>query len=182
MQWQFTGKNLEISDELKTYVQRKMDKLTRHLPNILQGEVEISRERTRAPEQRYVVQITLNHSGTILRGEQRAVNLYAVIDSVIDVMERQIERYKGKLMEKTRGIPPSKTEPAVVPTAPAELPEKVVKVKRFAVKPMPLEEAAEQMELLGHDFFVFYSATNNAFAVVYRRRDAGYGLLLPEVA
>lgn len=181
MELQLVGKNIEISQAVRSYVQTKLTRLIRHLPNTFVVEVEITREMTRAPEHRYVVQVTLNHDGTLLRGEERAVHLYATIDSVMDVMERQIERYKGKLQEKRRkGISLGKVEAS--PVVEEEQQRKVVKVKRFTVKPMSSEEAIDQMELLGHAFFIFIDDSRMQFSVLYRRLDGGYGLIQPELA
>lgn len=177
---QVVGKNVEISQEVRSYLERKLTRLTRHLPDISQVEVEITREMTKAPEHRYVVQVTMSHGNTILRGEERAAHLYATIDSVMDVMERQIERYKGRLLQRKRGASISKIE--VSPTAEEEHPGKIVKIKRFVVKPMPVEEAIEQMELLGHDFFIFLDDATAKFNVLYRRSDGDYGLIQPELA
>jgi len=173
------GKNTEISEQVRHYVERKIGKLDRHLPSIVEAEVVISRERSKAPHQRYVVQATLNSKGTLLRGEERGVDLFAAIDSVSGVLHRQIERYKGKLYYKGRGTSPLKGETLSPGT---ELPARVVRVKRFVVKPMSPEEAVEQMELLGHDFFLFFNPASGKFNVLYRRKDGDYGLIEPELA
>jgi putative sigma-54 modulation protein len=186
MELHFIGKNMEISPAARAYVQRKLNSLSRHFPNFFQGEVKITREMTKAPEHRYVVQVTLNHGGTILRGEERAIHLYAAIDKVAEVMKRQVDRYKGKLYHrgynKARGISLGRSENVPVEETQPEPTRKVVKVKRFEVKPMSLEEATEQMELLGHDFFIFLDDATAKFSLLYRRRDGDYGLIQPELA
>ena len=177
MELQISGKNMEISDELHRYVENRLDKLTRHLPRIIEGKVEISTEATKTPEQRYVVQVTLNHSGNLLRGEERAFQLHAAIDKVAELMDRQIERYKSKLYKKGKRVSLIRSE-----LAKEAAPSRVVRVKRFPVKPMSPQEAVEQMELLGHDFFLFLDAESGEFNLLYRRKAGDYGLIQPELA
>jgi putative sigma-54 modulation protein len=169
MELEISGKNIEISQRVRNQVQRKMNRLDRHLPNIRRGEVKISKEVTKSPQHHYIVQVTLNHSGTLLRGEEKAADIYTAIDMVIDTMDRRIERYKGKLYQRGKGLIP-----------PLEQPKEVVKAKRFMVKSMSVEEAVEQMELLGHDFFIFTNVATERHSVLYRRHDGNYGLIEPE--
>jgi putative sigma-54 modulation protein len=100
---------------------------------------------------------------------------------VADVLDRRIERYKGKFYYRGRGISPRKSAPSTTAVEESVPPGKVVRVKRFAVKPMSVEEATEQMELLGHDFFIFWDTTEDKSNVLYRRRDGDYGLIVPEL-
>ena len=178
MELQITGKNVKLVPEVRHYIERKLGKLSRHLPNITGSKVEISEEKTRSPQQRFVVQITIEGSGTLLRGENKGENLREAIDKVVATMERQIERYKGKLYDKRKGssFARSKFSEEGETTSPS-----VVKVKRFAVKPMSVAEAIEQMELLGHDFFLFFNAENEELNLLYRRKDGNYGLIEPEL-
>src|SRR3990170_8217971 len=96
MEWQISGKNMEVSEEVRRHVEQKLGKLVRHLPTLLLSQVEISQEKTRSPQDRYIVQVTLDNRGTLLRSEARASDVYTAIDSVSGVLDRQIERYKGK--------------------------------------------------------------------------------------
>jgi len=174
------GKNTEISEQVRQYIDRKLGRLDRHLHTIAEAEVAIAREMTKSRQDRYVVQVTLSSKGSLIRGEERGVDIFAAIDSVSDVLDRQIERYKGRLYNKGRGSSPLKAE---LPLADeAEQRGRVVKVKRFMVKPMDAEEAVEQMELLGHDFFLFHNSASGQFNVLYRRKDGDYGLIEPEMA
>ncbi|GAG22527.1 unnamed protein product, partial [marine sediment metagenome] len=161
------GKNTEISEKVRQYIDRKFSRLDRHLNTITEAEVAIATEMTKSRQDRYVVQVTLSSKGSLIRGEERGVDLFAAIDSVSDVLDRQIERYKGRLHNKGRGSSPLKAELPL--TAEAEQRGRVVKVKRFTVKPMDAEEAVEQMELLGHDFFLFLNSGSGQFNVLYRR-------------
>lgn len=181
MELQITGKNTKVSAPVRRLLERKIGNLARHLPNIAEAEVEVSMETTRSRQHRYVVQVTLNSDGTLLRGEERGVDIYAAINSVAAVMDRQIERYKGKLYYKGRGTSPTRSE--LLPgaeTVEARAAGRALRIKRFDVKPMSLDEAAEQMELLDHDFFFFLNADTGQFNVLYRRRDEEYGLIEPQ--
>ena len=173
MKLRIIGKNKEISPEISQYLEKKLRKLDRHLPNIFEGVVEISQEMTKDPEKRYVVQITLTHSGTVLRDEQRAADIHSAIDSAIDVMDRRIERYKGKLYRKGRGEKPLPSK------GPEEI--EIVREKRFLLTSLSVEQAVEQMELLGHDFFLFINAETGLYSLVYRRRGGNYGLIESEL-
>ena len=165
---------------VRAYIERKLGKLNRHLPNIIESKVEVAEEMTKSAEQRFVAQVTIDSNGTLLRGEERADELFAAIDKVVAVMDRQIERYKGKLYDKGRGSSLARSEfsPEVAAAEPAE---KVTKVKRFKVKAMPVTVAIDQMELLGHDFFLFFNAHTEELNLLYRRKDGNYGLIEPEL-
>ena len=180
MKLQITGQNIEISLPVRRYVERKLDKLSRHLPSITETKIEIAEEKTKSPEQRYLVRVTIASSNTLLHGEERGQNLFTAIDKVAEIMNRQIEHHKGKLYEKGRGNSMargklSKEDEPVLPS------RRVVKVKRFAVKPMSVAEAAEQMEALEHDFFLFFNAETEEINLLYQRRDGNYGLIEPEL-
>ena len=180
MELQITGKNVKLMPAVRRYIERKLGKLTRHLPNIMESKVEISEEKTKSPQQHFVVQVTVNSSGTLLRGEERGEDLLTAIDKVVAVMTRQIEHYKGKLHDKKRSSSLARGESSQeVETA--QLPIRVTRVKRFATKPMSVAEAIDQMELLGHDFFLFFNADAEELNLLYRRRDGNYGLIEPEL-
>ncbi len=182
------GKNIDVEEAAEKYIRDKFNKLERHLSDIDEVKVELSRENTRSAENRYVVQATVNSHGTLLRGEERAGNLFTAVDSVVDVLNRQIERFKGKVYRSKRRDKSSIKQLAAEQAgleekAPTEEERReIVKVKRFPVKPMSPEEAIEQMELLSHDFFIFYNAENDRFSVLYRRGDSNYGMIEPELA
>lgn len=180
MELQITGKNVEISPAVHQYVERKLSKLNRHLRNIVEAKVEITEEKTKSRDQRFVVQVTIESNGTSFRSQERGENLFSAIDKVVGILNRQIERYKGKLYEKGRGSSLARGglgEEVVE----KETMRKVVKIKRFLVKPMSVDEAMEQMELLGHDFFLFYNADDEGLNLLYRRKDGDYGLIKPEL-
>ena len=180
MELQITGQNIEISAAVRSYIERKLGKLNRHLPNIAVSKVEIVEEKTKSPQQRFVVQITIDSKGTLLRSEERGEDLFTAIDRVTAIMDRQIEHYKGKLYDRGRGNSTARGEfgGGVEASTPSS---RVVRVKRFAVKPMSVAEATDQMELLGHDFFLFFNADSEQLNVAYRRKDGDYGLIQPEL-
>ena len=180
MELQIAAQNMELSPAVRRYVERKLVRLNRHLPNITASKVEITEEQTKSSQQRYIVQMSLDSSGILLRGEERGGDLFTAIDKVTEIMDRQIEHRKGKLYEKGRGSSLARNEFSeevkVMGT-----PKKVVKVKRFAIKPMPVAEAIEQMELLRHDFFLFLNADTGEVNLLYRRKDGNYGQIEPEL-
>ena len=172
-----SGKNLEVSEGLKEYVEKKIGKLDRYLPSLTEARVEFAMEKTKSASQREVVQVTLRTNGTILRGEERASDFGTAVDIVIEKLEKQIERYKGKhnrSRAQTERTTPMEAEPEE-----AETP-RVVRMKRFRTRPMTEEDAIEQMELLGHSFFVFTHRERGTINVLYRRNDGDYGVIEPE--
>ena len=179
MELKITGKNMELTPTVRRYIERKLDKLNRHLPNIIESEVEISEEKTKSPKHHFVVQVKATGSGIRLRGEERGEDLFQAIDKVAAIMTRQLENHKGKRYEKGRGNSLARGEfKEEIETTKA--PE-VVKVKRFAIKPMSVAEAADQMELLGHTFFLFFNADTEELNLLYQRKDGNYGLIEPEL-
>lgn len=177
MQLIVQGKNMEITDRLREYVEKKVSKLDRYLPTITEAWVELSVEGTKSAKDRQVAQLTVRSKGTLLRAEERSADMFASIDAIVDKMYSQIVRYKGKRYGRGRG--PGEMPP--VEEFEEETP-RIVRTKRFQVAPMSEEEAIEQMELLGHDFFVFFNFNTDMMNVLYRRRDGNYGLLEPELA
>ena len=177
-------RNLELSDFLRDYVEKKTRKFDRHLPGITECRVELSVANAKNAKQRQTAQITIrSKNGTTLRAEERSADMLASIDAAVDKMNRQIERFKGKRYRGRGRAPAPRPEipPEETPEEEEEGPN-IVRVKRFEVAAMSAEEAIEQMELLGHDFFVFYDPDAENIGVVYRRQDGNYGLLQPELA
>ena len=180
MEVQITSQHIDISPEVRSRIEHKLSKLNRHLPEITAFKVELVRGKTKSPQQRFVAHVTLDANGTLLRGEERGEDLFTVIDKVTAIMDRQIERYRGKRYRKPRGssLVRGKSEELVKGES---LRDKVVKVKRFPVKPMPVDEAIEQMELLGHDFFLFHNEGTEELNLLYRRKDGNYSIIEPEL-
>jgi putative sigma-54 modulation protein len=182
MELTIKGKNVEVTDRLHDYVEKKIGKLDRYLPAISEAWVELSTEGARAAQDRQVCQVTVRANGTILRAEERSDDMFTSIDAVLDKMYRQIARYKGKRKNRWRGAGvaaeplPLEAEESVEEEA-----NSIVRTKRFRMTPMNPDEAVEQMELLGHDFFVFYNPDEGQINVIYRRKGGDYGLLQPEL-
>jgi putative sigma-54 modulation protein len=171
--------NVEISETIQAYVEKKVGKLGRYLPTLDEGKVEISREGTKLPEQRFTVQVTLESRGVLIRAQEKSKDVRAAIDKVVNVLSKRIERHKGRLYDKSRGVSFAR-QGAAIEEEEIEAPKRVVKTKRFLVKPMPIDEAMSQMELLGHDFFLFVDADTDRLNLLYRRNDGNYGLIEPE--
>jgi putative sigma-54 modulation protein len=182
MQLTIKGKNVEITDWLHQYVEKKIGKLDRYLPTITEARVELSVEKAKSAQDRQVAQVTLRSNGTILRAEERSDDMFASIDAVLDKMYRQIARYKGKRRDRGRAPQGERPPLPLEEEYGEEESRRIVRVKRFDMVPMDQDEAIEQMELLGHDFFVFFNVETDSVNVVYRRRDGHYGLLQPELA
>jgi putative sigma-54 modulation protein len=145
--------------------------------------VDLAEEKKSKSPDQHIAQITLRHQrGTILRAEERTGDIFAAVDGVVDKLYRQIEKYKGRRRKKGENVDQfSAIETAV--ELPAEDFEtgKIIRRKTFSAVPMHEEEAIEQMELLGHDFFVFVSGASGNVNVLYRRNDGNLGILVPEV-
>jgi putative sigma-54 modulation protein len=170
---------VEVTDRLREYVESKVEKLDRYLPAITEARMELSTEQTRSAEDRQVAQLTLHLKGMLLRSEERSADMFAAVDNVMDKIKRQIDRYKSKRRNRYRSAPVEIVPPAVEEEE--SEPGEIVRTKRFRVTPMDPAEAIEQMELLGHSFFVFYNVDEGQINVVYGRRDGNYGLLQPEL-
>ena len=175
------GKNVEVTDRLRNYVEKKIGKLDRYLPSISEAWVELSTEAAKAAQDRQVCQVTVRSNGTILRAEERSDDMFTSIDTVLDKMYRQIARYKGKRKNRWRGASatPEPLPLELVEEEAEEPPAAIVRTKRFPITPMHTDEAVEQMELLGHDFFVFFNANEGEINVLYRRKDGDYGVIQP---
>jgi putative sigma-54 modulation protein len=184
MDIQITGKNLDVLPTVRSYITKKLGKVDKYLDKIVAFEVVISEEKTRSPEQRSVVQVTINNHGTLLRSEERGPDTRTAIDKVSETLNRQIEHYRGKLpyanKRKSNSIRTSSvtTDTAIEEeTAVEEESPKIVRTKKFDIKPMSVEEALDQMVLLSHDFFLFYNQDNHQINLLYRRKDGDYGLI-----
>ncbi|MEW9094429.1 MAG: ribosome-associated translation inhibitor RaiA [Clostridiaceae bacterium] len=168
------GKNIEITNALRNVVEKKLDKLDKYFSPNVEAHATLSVQKNRQ-----IIEVTIPFNGVILRGEEATEDMYASIDLVVDKLERQIRKQKTKLQKRLYGdslrfqsIPDEEDKDTHEP--------KIVKTKKFAVKPMSDEEALLQMELLGHNFFVYESADTGDVNVIYKRKDGNYGLIEPE--
>ncbi len=190
MKLEVHGRNIEVTDWINEYVEKKVNRLERFLPQVREARADLVYSDTRAAADRYTAQLTIWANGQILRAEESTGDIFASIDAIVDKMSRQIERYKGRRFKsKRRSSAASMAETELAATYLPEEEEEavgeevqgeIVRTKRFLAQPMSTEEAIDQMELLGHDFFVFFSMDDSAMNVVYKRRDGNYGLLQPQ--
>ena len=178
MQLRVKGRGVAVSESIRAYAEKRLGKLERQLrdPRI---ELELGVENNPSIKAHHVAEATVWTRGPTIRAREKAPDMRAAIDQLVDKLERQITRYRDK--RKRHG---SRSRQAAVPIEGVPMPEaedrQIVKTKQFAVKPMTPEEAVLQLELVGHDFFVFRDADSNEVNVVYRRRDGNYGLIEPE--
>ncbi len=177
MRLQVKGKNVEVSESVRQYAEKRLGKLEKQLADPTQVELELAMERNPAIADNHVAEATIWTKGPTLRARESAPGWEASIDQLVDKLERQVVRYREK-RHKHHARGQKRAEAAPVSEG---LPEpKLVKTKRFAMKPMSAEEASLQLELVGHDFFVFENAESGETNVVYRRRDGDYGLIEPD--
>lgn len=170
------AKNIELTQALKEIVQKKISKLEKYF------EVEVEAKATLSVQKnRQIIEVTMPFNGAILRSEESTDDMYKSIDLVEDKLERQIRKQKTRLSRKNNGS----LKFAALNDSKVESNEddegSLVKVKKFGVKPMDSEEAILQMDLLGHNFFVYQDSESSKVNVVYKRKDGNYGLLEPEL-
>lgn len=174
MQLSVKGRNLEITDALRQYAEEKLGRLRKYFEQIGTAAVVLSVEK-----HRQIAEVTLRVRDLTIRAEESTADLYSSIDLVADKLERQILRYKERILAHTGRPAGRETREATPPAATAEEGPRVVKTKRFAMKPAEVDEAILQMDLLGHSFYVFRNARTDQVNVLYRRRDGNYGLIEP---
>lgn len=173
MRISINGKNIEVSEYLKDLAIKKMAKLDRYFPSDTVAQVTMAVEKNR-----HIVEVTIPYAGGLIRGEEVTGDMYASIDNVIAKLERQIIRHRTKLEKNLKAE--AFNEPVPEYFDDEDEGPRVVKVKRFSIKPMSEEEAILQMDLLGHSFFVFTNAETDDINVLYRRKDGNLGLIEPE--
>ncbi|MGH7322184.1 MAG: ribosome hibernation-promoting factor, HPF/YfiA family [Candidatus Rokuibacteriota bacterium] len=184
------GKHIAVTDALRQHVERKLSRLPRHFDQIQDAQVVFSVSRSRSLGRAQVVEVTIWCDGLVLRAEESSDDMYASVDGAVDKLDRQIRKYRSRIIEKRR-LDESRrrrrtrrsAEAALLagPTSPAT-PDGpgIVRMKRFAMKPMLPDEAVMQIELLGHAFYVFRNSATQEVNVLYRRRDGDFGLIEPE--
>lgn len=178
MKFTFTEKKVNLSKKVHDYVEKKVGKLDRYFKSDAEANVVFSVEKDRNK-----VELTIRSGGTILRVSESTSDMFASVDGAVTAMERQLRKHKTRLEKRLRS---AAFEPAAVEELSTYVPDgveeefKVVRAKRFAIKPMSVEEAILQLNLLNHTFFAFKNEDGGAFAVVYRRNNGGYGLIEDE--
>ena len=175
MRYKITGRNIEVTPALKAAVEDKIGKLERYFNQDTEAVITLSVEKDRQK-----IEVTIPVKGTIIRAEQHSNDMYVSIDLVEEVIERQLRKYKTKLIAKHQEDVPFSTGFFEEEDDTPEEEVKIIRTKRFGIKPMYPEDACIQMELLGHNFFVFCNAETDEVNVVYRRKNNTYGLIEPE--
>ena len=174
MRFTITGRNIEVTQGLREAVEDKLGKLDRFFAPATEAVVRLSVQKDIQK-----IEVTIPVKGHIIRAEESSSDMYVSIDLVEEILERQLKKYKNKLIDKKQSAT-SFSEAFLQEDASAEEEIQIVKSKKFAVKPMDPEEACVQMELLGHNFYVFLNADTEEVNVVYKRKGGTYGLIEPE--
>ncbi len=169
-----SGKNLDITDGLRAAIEEKIQKLERYFTESTEVIVTLS-----ATKNRQKIEVTIPMKGSIIRAEEVSSDMYVSIDLVEEVIERQLRKYKNKLIDKEQNAV-HLSQQFIEEEIPEEEEISIIRSKRFAMKPMDPEEACVQMELLGHNFFVFRNSETDEVNVVYKRKGNTYGLIEPE--
>ena len=178
----FTEKKVEVSEALREYAEKKLSKLDRYFKHDAEARVAFRIERGR-----HTTEVTVTHEGMVFRASEITNDMYASIDSTVTYIERQIHKYKTKLVKRLRQgafereIPEQSSPSGSQPPVDEELDFAIIRTKKFDLKPMTPEEAILQMNLLNHQFFVFRnSSSGGAFSVAYTRKNGGYGIIVGE--
>ncbi|MDO8886568.1 ribosome-associated translation inhibitor RaiA [Candidatus Oleimmundimicrobium sp.] len=186
MQFIVKGHNIEVTDALRKHAEEKISKITRHFSQVMKIEVEFDVEKNPSIHDNQKVGVTIFTKGPFIKASNSSKDMYVSIDKVVDKLERQIEKYKGKTYRsnskytslkevlREQEISAEQKESNAEHTEP-----EIVKIKQFSIKPMSPEEAVMQMDLIGHSFFVFRNAITEETNVVYKRNDDNYGLIEP---
>lgn len=176
MKVKVSGRNLEVTNALKDTIVAKLERFGKYFKDDIEAKATLSVEKNRQ-----IVEITIPINGTLLRAEESTIDMYTSIDKAIDKLYKQMEKHKTRLEKRYFGHDTIRFE-HIPNVDESELEEsKIVKTKKFAIKPMDPEEAVLQMDLLGHSFFVFTNADTDEVNVVYKRKDGHYGLIEPYI-
>ena len=190
------GRQIDVTDPIEQHVRKRIARLERHMPQVTEVRAELSHRPTKSASDSFTCQLTMWAKKRILRAEESSGDIYAAVDKAVDKMDRQVEKVAGRqkqhhhrpLAESTEAVLTANADAALavaeVPIAEAvEMPPigQIMRRKAFVLRPMTEDEAIEQMELLDHDFFLFYNAAADAINLLYRRTDANYGLLQPQI-
>ena len=193
MEMQIQARNHRLSDSSRDYLTRKLERIEGRVNLPVDAHVVVSEEKTRSQQDRIVVEVTLRCNGTLLRGQRRAPSVRAAVDALADTLDRRVAHFKSRAyrseaahrhgnvtsireMEDPGAPEPDEDEPEEMELG------RVVRSKRFPMKPMSVDEAVVQLELLDHAFYLFHNAATGAHNVLYRRNDGDYGLIEPEEA
>ena len=193
MEMQIQSRNHRLTANARDYLTRKLERIESRVNLPIDAHVVVSEEKTRSQQDRIVVEVTLRCNGTLLRGQRRAPSVRAAVDALANTLDRRVAHFKSRAyrseaayrhggihsireMEDPGAPEPDEDEPEELELG------RVVRAKRFPMKPMSVDEAVVQMELLEHAFYLFHNAATGAHNVLYRRNDGDYGLIEPEEA
>lgn len=171
--YQLIGRNIEITDAMRSYAEDKLQRLDRFFDQIVDARVVMSYDE-RVGGEPARVEVQVNVPNGIVRAEERGADTYAAVDLVVDKLERQLKRFKQRLRDKRTDLPPAPAE-----EAPTVRPPAVVRTKRYVLRPMSPEDAAIEMEAMGHAFYLFRNVDTDLVSVIYLRHDGDYGLIEP---
>ncbi len=180
MRLQVKGKNLEVSDSIRSYAEQKLGKLDRQLNEATRVELELAVERNPSIAANQVAEATIWTKGPVLRAREASSDMRASIDQLTEKLLRQVKHYRERRSRRAARGQTHQPDGGATPMV-EETENQIVRSKQFAIKPMSPEEAVLQLELVGHDFFVFQNAESDDVNVVYRRKGGGYGLIEPQV-
>lgn len=173
------GENIEVTDAIRDYVEKKVGKLERYFTDVPNATAHVNLKVY--TEKTAKVEVTIPLPYLVLRAEETSPDLYASVDLVVDKLERQIRKFKTKINRKSRETAIPNAEAVLFNSEPTEEESEstldIVRTKRVSLKPMDSEEAVLQMNMLGHNFFIFEDAETNGTSIVYRRKDGKYGLI-----
>jgi len=190
------GRQINITERIEEHVNKRMERLERHMPQVMETRVELSHLPTKSLSDSFTCQITMRAKKRVMRSEESNGTVYSAIDKAVDKMDRQIEKVAGRrkrhqrtsLVDNTAAVLDAAPDIALTMAdaqaiASIEMPPigQIVRRKEFNLNPLTEEEAIEQMELLGHDFFLFHCSEDDAINLLYRRKDETYGLLQPRI-
>ncbi|MDI6799992.1 MAG: ribosome-associated translation inhibitor RaiA [Actinomycetota bacterium] len=187
MQFIIKGQNIDVTEAIKRHAQDKLKKIINHSDQVIKIEVEFKVEKNPSVHDCQAVEVIIFTKGPMIRASVATNDMYVSIDHVVEKLEKQIEKYKGKLYRSNvrhQGVsaaPKAEVGPETFESQDEE-PPSIVKVKQIPMKPMSAEEAAMQLDLIGHEFFVFTNSENEETNVIYRRRDGNYGLIEPSLS
>ena len=187
MQVAVKGRNIPVTEALEQYATKKIERIRKFFDDdhsVSRAEVELIHERNPSIPEREIAETTLFINGAVLKSREASADMYASIDRMSDKLERQVRRYRGRQLDRWQGqrerhAAAVEARPPIMAEEEEDIGARIVRTKQFQMKPMSPEEAALQMELLDHAFFVFTNADTGEINVVYRRRDHNYGLIEP---
>jgi len=180
MDYILKSRNVELNDEIKEYVEKKIKaRVEKFDDKIIKIEIEFSLEKNPSINLNNKIVVTIFTPRAVIRATDYGVDFFEAIDRVNNKIERQVKKYKNKIIQKVRKVPEVKIDGEELEENLEDL-KTIVKTKKFEIKPMTPDEASLQMELIGHDFYVFVNAETGKTAVLYKRKDENYGLIEPQ--